>query len=137
MRLPADVKQSLRSTALACLNALRHQVELIDGEREIVPGVRVLPAPGHTPGHLALAIDSGGEAFLNLGDAAVHPFHLLHPAWSNGFDWAPAIACATRKSLLDRAAAANMPVMAFHFPFPSIGRVSARDSGGWNWVPGC
>jgi hypothetical protein len=26
--------------------------------------------------------------------------------------------------------------MAFHFPFPSVGRVAARPEGGWEWTPG-
>ena len=47
-------------------------------------------------------------------------------------------AVATRRSLLERAAAEQMHVMAFHFPFPSVGRVAARSmaGGGWDWTPG-
>jgi hypothetical protein len=54
----------------------------------------------------------------------------------NGFDWCPSMAGRTRKELLERAASEGMPVMAFHFPFPSVGRVSARKGGGWEWAPG-
>ena len=97
--------------------------------------MRVLPAPGHTPGHLALLLASEGEQLLNLGDAAVHPLHLEHPEWENGFDLDPRTAGDVRRSLLGRAAAENMHVMAFHFPFPSVGRVAARN-GAWEWTPG-
>jgi hypothetical protein len=38
--------------------------------------------------------------------------------------------------LLERAVAGNMHLMAFHFPFPSVGRVAARQQGGWEWTPG-
>jgi len=136
LRVPGDVRARMECTAKRCLLALRHQVELIDGEAEIVPGVRAIPAPGHTPGHLALLLASGGQRMLNLGDAAVHPLHLEQPRWKNGFDLDPEQALATRRALLQRAIAEDMRVMAFHFPFPSVGRVTARAEGGWEWMPG-
>src|SRR5271157_5793859 len=136
MRLPHDVKCSMQATARHCLAALHFQIEPIDRETEIAPGVRAIPAPGHTPGHLALLIASGGEQLLNLGDAAVHPLHLEEPRWQNGFDLAAERAVTTRQELLRRAAAGNMHLMAFHFPFPSVGRVAARSQGGWDWFPG-
>jgi hypothetical protein len=37
---------------------------------------------------------------------------------------------------MERATAGQMRVMAFHFPFPSVGRVAARPEGGWIWSPG-
>jgi glyoxylase-like metal-dependent hydrolase (beta-lactamase superfamily II) len=135
MRLPDDTRRFMEETARRCLEPLRHQIEPVEGENEILPGVRILPAPGHTPGHLALLLDSGGQQLLNLGDAAVHPLHLEHPEWENGFDLSPEVAAATRRSLLERAAAARMHVMAFHFPYPSVGRVEARN-GAWEWIPG-
>ncbi|MBS1854428.1 MAG: MBL fold metallo-hydrolase [Acidobacteria bacterium] len=135
LRVPDSAKIDIHSMARRCLGPLRHQVEAVERETEIVPGVAALPAPGHTPGHLAVLIQSGGDALLNLGDAAVHPLHLAQPSWENGFDLAPAGAVQTRRRLLQLAAASNMHVMAFHFPFPSIGTV-ARAGEGWQWSPG-
>ncbi len=136
LQLPGDFRGAIRNTARRCLEAVRFQLEPIEGETEIVPGVRALPAPGHTPGHLAILIESGGERLLNVADAAAHPLHLEEPGWENGFDLQPADAEATRRSLMERAVAERMHVMAFHFPFPSVGRVAARPSGGWEWTPG-
>jgi glyoxylase-like metal-dependent hydrolase (beta-lactamase superfamily II) len=136
MRLPEDLKRTMDKTARSCLAALRFQLEPIDRECEIVPGVRAIPAPGHTPGHLALLIESQGERLLNIGDAAVHPLHLEQPEWENGFDLAAGAALRTRRELMDRAVRERMHVMAFHFPFPSLGRVAARAEGGWSWTPG-
>jgi len=135
LRIPEAARSNIHSMARRCLGPLRHQVDAVEREAEIIPGVWVIPAPGHTPGHLAVLIESGCEALLNLGDAAVHPLHLEHPAWENGFDLAAACAVATRRRLLERATAENMHVMAFHFPFPSIGRVRP-DNVGWEWSPG-
>jgi len=136
LRVPEDVKRAMGSAARRILAPLRFQVDMVEGETELIPGVRTIPAPGHTPGHLALLISSEGQHLLNLGDAAVHPLHLERPDWENGFDLAPGQAAATRRLLLGRAVAENMHLMAFHFPFPSVGRVAARPEGGWEWTPG-
>jgi glyoxylase-like metal-dependent hydrolase (beta-lactamase superfamily II) len=136
LQLPGDVKSDMSETARRCLQILRHHIEPLAGETEIVPGVHAIPAPGHTPGHLALLLASGEDRLLNLGDAAAHPLHLEHPAWHNGFDQAPAQAVCTRRSLVERAVQERMHVMAFHFPFPSVGRVAPRTEGGWDWLPG-
>lgn len=136
MQVPDPVKSAIQANARRCLAALHFQIELIERETEIAPGVRLIPSPGHTPGHLAVHISSGGQQLLNLGDAAAHPLHLEEPEWQSGFDLAADRAASTRHSLLRRAAAENMHVMAFHFPFPSLGRIAARPSGGWTWTPG-
>jgi glyoxylase-like metal-dependent hydrolase (beta-lactamase superfamily II) len=136
LRVPEVVKASISASARRCLAALRHHIETISGEKEILPGVSAVPAPGHTPGHLAVMLSSGGRRLLNIGDAAVHPLHLEEPDWENGFDLEAPRAVATRRELLERAAAGNMGVMAFHFPFPSLGTVTAGAAGGWTWSPG-
>jgi glyoxylase-like metal-dependent hydrolase (beta-lactamase superfamily II) len=136
MRVPHDIKESFGPGAKRCIETLRFQVETVDSEREIVPGVRVIPAPGHTPGHLAVLIDSGGEKLLNVGDAAVHPLHLEFPDLHNGFDHAPLDAAATRRELLERAVSERMRLMAVHFPLPSVGGIARRPAGGWEWTPG-
>jgi len=136
LRVPEEAKIGIHSAARRCLGPLRHHIEPIDRETEVVPGVRAIPAPGHTPGHLAVLVHSDGQSLLNLGDAAVHPLHLEQPGWENGFDLAADCAVATRRRLLESAVAENMHLMAFHFPFPSVGRVSAAKQGGWEWIPG-
>jgi glyoxylase-like metal-dependent hydrolase (beta-lactamase superfamily II) len=136
LAIPEDAKAGIQSMARRTLGPLRHQVEPVDRETEVVPGITVIPAPGHTPGHIAVLISADGENLLNLGDAAVHPLHLERPDWHNGFDLECGHAVDTRRRLLHRAAIANMHVMAFHFPFPSIGRVAPLQQGGWQWTPG-
>lgn len=134
--VPEEVRNGMAATARRLLEALRFQLEPLTPEAEIAPGVRVLAAPGHTPGHLAVLIASEGRKLLHIGDAAVHPLHLEHLEWENGFDLDAPRALATRSALLERASAEGMGVMAFHFPFPSVGRIAARAEGGWTWSPG-
>lgn len=136
MDVPEDVREKTSRSARRTLSALRFQVELIDREVEIAPGVQTIPAPGHTPGHLALLLRSENEQLLAIGDAALHPLHLEKPSWNNALDLAHECATLTRRVLLERAAAEQMRLMAFHFPFPSVGRIEALPEGGWHWIPG-
>jgi glyoxylase-like metal-dependent hydrolase (beta-lactamase superfamily II) len=136
MDVSDHTRETIAISARRCLAGLRFQVELIASETEVVPGVWAIPAPGHTPGHVALLLDGGADRLLDLGDAALHPIHLEEPDWNNALDLAADVAAVTRRALLERAVAENMRVMGFHFPFPSVGRVAARASRGWDWSPG-
>jgi glyoxylase-like metal-dependent hydrolase (beta-lactamase superfamily II) len=112
---------------------LADRVELLDEEREIVPGIRAVHAPGHTPGHMALVIHSDDAELLYISDAALHPLHLQHPDWCTVWEMDPDRALHSRRVLFDRAASTGALVLAFHFdPFPSLGRVQKARSG-WMW----
>lgn len=66
-------------------------------------GVRLLPAPGHSPAHVAVEIgDHGGLLFAV--DALLHPLQVEHPEWGRGLDHDPELAIESRRSLLARAA---------------------------------
>jgi len=117
------------------LGPIRDQVELLDAETEIVPGIEAIDAAGHTPGHLALSIRSGGAELIYVSDAALHPIHLEHPDWHAVWDFDANQAIANRRRLFDRAATDHAQVLAFHFsPFPSLGYVTKHGEG-WRWHP--
>jgi len=44
--------------------------ELLDGDAEIAPGVRVISTPGHTSGHQCVVIDTAEGQQILIGDAA-------------------------------------------------------------------
>lgn len=116
------------------LGSIAGRVELIEGEREIFPGLRVIPAEGHTPGHMVVVFSSGGEELWSMGDALIHPIHLEHLDWYTVFDLVPKEAIATKRRLLAAVAHGGTTVHAFHFPFPGIGRV-LREGERWRWQP--
>jgi glyoxylase-like metal-dependent hydrolase (beta-lactamase superfamily II) len=124
----------LRAWARRFLPPIQPQVELIDRESEIVPGITAVAAPGHTPGNLIVAVASGGELLLNLSDTALDPIHLSHPHWHPVFDQDQAQASATRRRLFNWAADDRALVLNFHFPFPGLGHVS-KAGAGWRWEP--
>jgi glyoxylase-like metal-dependent hydrolase (beta-lactamase superfamily II) len=103
-------RQSLLPLAAAGL------VQQLDEDVEVLPGVRVLHAPGHTPGHAIVRIDSRGETAFYLGDAIAHPLNAEHPAWLCAFDLDPGQTIATRQRLLEEAVRSDASVMAFHLP---------------------
>jgi glyoxylase-like metal-dependent hydrolase (beta-lactamase superfamily II) len=116
------------------LSAIEGQLDLIDSEMEIVPGVHAISAPGHTPGHIALAIVSEGEQLLDLVDVVGHPIHLEQPHWNMRTDYLPELAERTRRRLLGRAAVENARILAYHFDFPGLGHVQQQQNE-WKWQP--
>jgi glyoxylase-like metal-dependent hydrolase (beta-lactamase superfamily II) len=114
---------------------IEDRVDLLEGDEEIAPGVHIVSAPGHTPGHIAVLVESAGEELLYVSDAALHPIHLEHPEWHPVWDQDRERAAASKRHLFDRAARNGALVLAFHFPpFPSLGRVERRGRG-WHWEP--
>jgi glyoxylase-like metal-dependent hydrolase (beta-lactamase superfamily II) len=113
---------------------IQDQMDLLDHEAEIVPGIRAVPAPGHTPGHMAVSISSNGEQLLCISDAFLHPIHIEHPEWHAAHEVASEQIMKTRHLLLNKAATEKALMLAFHFPFPGVGHVVRRGIG-WQWQP--
>lgn len=64
----------------------------------------------------------------------LHPIHLEQPEWCAAVDFAPDQVAATRRRILNRAAAEKALVLAFHFPFPGLGHTVQKGEG-WEWQP--
>ncbi len=102
---------------------------------EVAPGIVSVPAFGHTPGHTAFAIHSGGMSLLVMSDTVRNPYLFArHPDWQPLFDMDGPMAVAARRRMLDQAAADRMLVEAYHFPFPACGHI-ARTATGYELVP--
>lgn len=133
-KLEEHVREVLLGYAHKNLPPIKGQLGLIDTERDILPGIQAVAAPGHTPGHMALAISSKDEQLLCVSDTVLHPLHLERPEWHAAVDFDPEQVQATRRRILTKAVAEKALVLAFHFPFPGIGHVSqSRDT--WQWEP--
>jgi len=134
LKVEEHLKELLLTTARKNLPPIQGQLDLVDHETEIVPGIRVVAAPGHTPGHMAVVIASDGEQLLYISDAVLHPIHVEQPEWYAAVDFAPRQVTITRRRLLNRAAAEKALVLAFHFPFPGLGHVIQKGEQ-WKWQP--
>ena len=103
--------------------------------QEVAPGVTALAAFGHTPGHLAYHLESGGRRLLLWGDCAHHEVaSLARPEWSAFFDMDKQQGAATRKRIYDMAATERLPVVGYHTSFPSAGYVE-RAGEAYRWLP--
>jgi glyoxylase-like metal-dependent hydrolase (beta-lactamase superfamily II) len=109
-----------------CL-AIQDQVELVDPEVEIVPGVCMIRTPGHTANHCSLEFVYGNERLVCPMDTLGHPIHAEHPTWNPEGEQS----LASRRQILRRAESATL-VHVFHFPFPGVGSM-IPDEEGWRW----
>jgi glyoxylase-like metal-dependent hydrolase (beta-lactamase superfamily II) len=99
---------------------------------EVVTGIRVVNAYGHSPGMLAYR---GNARLLVWADVAnQYVVSIQQPEWGTGFDDEKDAAIATRKRVLDMVATDRLPVAGFHMPFPSLGWVE-KSGTGYRWVP--
>jgi glyoxylase-like metal-dependent hydrolase (beta-lactamase superfamily II) len=117
------------------LEPIQDRVHLVDREGEVLPGIGVIPAPGHTPGHMVVRVSSGDEQLLYIGDTVLYPFHLEHPDWLPIYDLVPEKAEVSKHRIFDLAAEEKAWVIGQHFPpFPSLGHIVKKGKG-WQWQP--
>jgi len=126
------VKEGLVTGPREKLLPLHDQLDLIDHETEIVPGIRAVEASGHTPGHMAVAVTSESEELLYISDTVIHPIHLQRPDWYSAVAIDPRQVVATRRRIFERAVAVKTLIHASHFPFPGLGYV-VQEGEGWRW----
>ena len=134
LRLDEHGKEVLLGFARKNLPPIREKIDIFEHETEIIPGIYAVAAPGHTPGHMAVEVRSKGTHLLCISDTVLHPIHMEKPEWCALVDFNPEQVLVTRKHLLSRAASEEALVLAFHFPFPGLGRVVQKGKG-WQWQP--
>ena len=105
---------------------------LLDGEREVLPGIRCLPTPGHVPYHQSILIESGGERLCYLADLVPTSAH-LPLAWIMGYDVQPLVTLESRRALYARAEAEGWRLFFEHDPAVIEGRL-AKDGKGFALV---
>ncbi|MEJ7809153.1 MAG: MBL fold metallo-hydrolase, partial [Gemmatimonadaceae bacterium] len=102
--------------------------DLADGEREIVPGIRVLPTPGHVPFHQSVLLESRGEQAMFLADLVPTSAH-LPLAWIMGYDVEPLVTLETKRAVLRRAADEGWLVVFEHDATVPWGRLANEGKG--------
>ena len=111
-------------------------VTLIKDGDVIVPGVRAIVTPGHSPGHTSYVVTSRtGRRLIALGDAFHITAQLAHPDWLSVADSDAAGVTAARRRLLAELSEPKTIGFGFHFGDQPFGRVVSGPDGTPAWLP--
>jgi glyoxylase-like metal-dependent hydrolase (beta-lactamase superfamily II) len=102
------------------------RAEIVSNDFAIGDHVRILPTPGHTPGHVAFTFGKGKDSAVFSGDLMHTPLQTLHPELSPKFDVDPAQAAVTRRNFLERYCDTDTLCCTAHFPSPSVGKIRRK-----------
>jgi glyoxylase-like metal-dependent hydrolase (beta-lactamase superfamily II) len=102
--------------------AAANRWHLMEGEADVLPGIRVLPTPGHVPFHQSVLVTSGGETACFLGDLIPTVAH-LPLAWIMGYDLEPLVTLETKRHVLERAEVEGWLLVFEHEPGPGVGHL--------------
>lgn len=136
-KIPSDypARPHFLTQARKNLLPVKDRIHFYKDNEEILPGITVLSAPGHTVSHSIFMINSGGKQFCYIGDLAHHPVLLLeHPRTHFAYDTDPAQSAESRVRMLTMLAANRTPLLAYHFAFPGIGHV-VKAGDGFQYFP--
>jgi len=100
---------------------------------EVLPGIRLLPTPGHSIDHAAIELISDGRRAIFGGDVMHHPLELYDTDLVSTFCEFPEIARRSRRALLERSANDKVLYLSAHFPLSSAGRIT-KDGDGYRWT---
>jgi len=113
---------------------IRDRFDLVKDDDEIMPGIKLLTAHGHTPGLIMVDISSGGKRLICIGDIIHSQREFINPEYLSLWDVTPEQALNTRAQILSNVAKSGILVFACHFPFPGLGYIT-RKEGIFTWQP--
>jgi glyoxylase-like metal-dependent hydrolase (beta-lactamase superfamily II) len=105
------------------------RAEIVGNEFAVGDHLRILPTPGHTPGHVAFAAGRGRDDAVFAGDLMHSPLQTLYPELSPQFDVDGAQAAVTRRKFLERYCDTDTLCCTIHFPSPSAGKIRRKGNG--------
>ncbi|MCB9458120.1 MAG: MBL fold metallo-hydrolase [Anaerolineaceae bacterium] len=114
---------------------LKDRFTFIEPGYELLPGVTVVDARGHSPGHYLVHVHSGDEQLLYLSDTLLRLPQFAHPNWHIVFDVDKEKSVKMRKAILQRAADEHILLQVYHLPFPGLGYVEQIGEDAYSWHP--
>src|SRR6267143_588476 len=136
-KAPKDAQPFFQSAqAIAAPYIKAGKWHTFSGSEPIVDGMRLVPLPGHTPGHTGYEFTSRGQKILFWGDI-IHAqrVQLQHPEVTAIFDIDQTAGAATRNQVLSKLSREYVLIAAPHTSlFPALGRLR-KDGSGYSWVP--
>jgi glyoxylase-like metal-dependent hydrolase (beta-lactamase superfamily II) len=133
-RAPDPMKPAFQNVRKV-FGALQGKVAQHEPNKEIAPGVKSIPTPGHTPGHTSHIINSGSQSVMVQGDVTNLPqLFVRNPGWHASFDMDGPKAEETRRKLYDQLVADRMIVQGYHYAFPAAAYIE-KDGNGYRHNP--
>jgi glyoxylase-like metal-dependent hydrolase (beta-lactamase superfamily II) len=105
------------------------RADIVRNDYQIGEHARILPTPGHTPGHVAFTFGRGRDDAVFSGDLMHSPVQARYPELSARFDVDQAIAASTRRNFLERYCDSDTLCCTAHFPSPSVGKIRREGNG--------
>jgi glyoxylase-like metal-dependent hydrolase (beta-lactamase superfamily II) len=102
------------------------QVLFVDGDFDIMQGIKVLLTNGHTLGHQSVLIDGGNGSALYLGDIIPTVYH-LKPHYLTGFDLYPVDLMLRKKDIIEAAVRDDYLLIFEHDPNIVFARLRKTD----------
>jgi glyoxylase-like metal-dependent hydrolase (beta-lactamase superfamily II) len=130
----SELQSMFFSPARKNLLPIRDQFDLVKDDSEVFPGIKLMAAPGHTPGNVIVDISSGEERLICIGDIIHSQVEFVNPEYLASFDVVPEQAINTRARILSDVAESRTLVFACHFPFPGLGYIT-HNEGVFAWQP--
>lgn len=103
--------------------------DIVSIDHVVCDEVRLVPTPGHTPGHVSIAITSDGQEALITGDCIHHPCQLARPDWPTFADHDRVRSCDTRRQLFAGIADRGALLVGSHFSRPTAVFIEAVGEG--------
>src|SRR5262249_1387486 len=145
-KLDADPKEgpaelgTFRECVLPIIEAGR--ADLVTGLHRLNEYLDIMPAPGHSAGHVVFKLESGSSRALFIGDVLHHLIQVYHPDWNFPKNSDAEQARASRRKVLEHCASIDALMMPAHVGAPFAGRIEATAKGfvphlgypGKNWM---
>jgi glyoxylase-like metal-dependent hydrolase (beta-lactamase superfamily II) len=113
------------------------QLDPVQGQVEVVPGVKVVPTGGHTAYHQIVVVEGGGRTLVIPTDLLPTASHLPLP-YVMGYDLFPLGTLEAKRRLLQQAVEGDWGILFYHDTRTPVGRVRAEGeryvlaAGGWS-----
>jgi len=109
-------------------------LDTVQGPCELLPGLSVRPAPGHTPGLQAVEVAGGGRRLVYPADL-IPTSHHIQPAWVMGYDLDVVTCVDERQKLLQEVAGSDTVLVFEHDPVVPAGTVTVDARGRYQVTP--
>lgn len=105
------------------------KMRIVEGNEELMPGIKLVPVPGHAPGQMGVLVESGGREAFFIADVMHNPVQIHYPDWNSKYCENQDQARETRAKVLKHAADHGTLLFAGHFGFPHCGYVRRSGDG--------